>query len=160
LSQYLVVVAAVALLVLIIYRQMSTQLIQPRQLIVPPAILGIFGLYTIQGHPPNSAAAGVALGASVITALAFGVARGLTTRIWSDHGVAMRKGTTATLALWIAAIAVRIAIGLVARHTGVPYNLTVSEIPLFLGFTLAAQNVVIWLRGSTITMSDPRLINN
>jgi hypothetical protein len=159
LNQYLVVAAAGALLIFIIYRQMSTQSIQLRPLIVPPAILGIFGLYTIQRHPPNSAAAGVAFGSSVIAALAFGVARGLTTRIWLEQGIAMRKGTITTLMLWIAAIAVRIAIGLVSRRAGVPYNLTVSEIPLFLGFTLAAQNVVIWLRGSTITAPEPRLAN-
>jgi hypothetical protein len=118
LNQYLVVAIAAALLVLTVYRQMRTQPIQPRPLIVPPAILVVFGFYTIQGHPPNSAAAGVALGSSAITALAFGVARGVTTTIWLDHGGAMRKGTTTTLMLWIAAIAVRIAIGLVARHAG------------------------------------------
>ena len=153
------VAIAAALLVLTVYRQMRTQPIQPRPLIVPPAILVVFGFYTIQGHPPNSAAAGVALGSSAITALAFGVARGVTTTIWLDHGGAMRKGTTTTLMLWIAAIAVRIAIGFVARHSGVPYNLTFSEIPLFLGLTLAAQNVVIWLRGTTITAPETRLTN-
>ena len=116
-NQYLVIAAAAAaLLVFVIYRQMSTQLIQPRQLIVPPAILGILGFYTIHGHPPNSAAAGVAFALSVIAALAFGVARVMTTKIWLELRAAMRTGTTTTLMLWIAAIAVRIAIGLVARR--------------------------------------------
>ncbi len=33
-----------------------------------------------------------------------------------------------------------------------PTSVTTGELPLFLGLTLAAQNVLIWLRGQETTM--------
>ncbi|PZR98481.1 MAG: hypothetical protein DLM70_17205 [Chloroflexi bacterium] len=45
-----------------------------------------------------------------------------------------------------------IAIGIVAGRSKVPTSVTTGELPLFLGLTLAAQNVLIWLRGQETTM--------
>ena len=147
-SQYVVTIAiAVVVLVFIVYRQMRTAPIEPRQLVILPVFLCLVGISNLQRHPPDSVAIGVALGISVLTALIFGVARGLTTQIWRSGSVAMRKGTATTLILWVVAILVRIVIGLVARRAGVPVSVTTGEIPVFLGITLAAQNVVIWIRG-------------
>jgi hypothetical protein len=93
----------------------------------------------LQWHPPDSTAAAVTLTISVLVALAFGVARGLTTRVWDAGAIPMRQGTRATLVLWIGAIAVRLAIGIIARRAGVAVNVTTREIPIFLAITLAVQ---------------------
>ena len=81
-SQYVVTIAiAVVVLVFIVYRQMRTAPIEPRQLVILPVFLCLVGISNLQRHPPDSVAIGVALGISVLTALIFGVARGLTTQI-------------------------------------------------------------------------------
>jgi hypothetical protein len=147
-SQYVVtIVIAAVVLVFIVYQQMRSRPIQSRQLIVIPVILALLGIANLQKHPPDSTAAAVALAASVITAITFGVGRGMTLQIWRAKAVSMRKGTGATLALWVTGLALRIVIGIVADRSGVPTSVTTGELPLFLGITLAAQNVVIWLRG-------------
>jgi hypothetical protein len=145
-NPYLVIVLVIALLAFVIYRQMRTAAIEPRQLVIFPLILAVFGFINLQKQPPDSVAGAVALAASVLTALLFGIARGQTTQIWRAGNVVMRKGTTVTLLLWIVAIVVRIVIGGAARRAGVALSVTAGEIPLFLGITLAAQNAVIWQR--------------
>jgi hypothetical protein len=147
-GQYAVTIVLAALLVVfIIYQQLRTRQITSRNLVAPPLILAFLGIVNLNQHPLASGAAGTALGASVLTALVFGVARGITTQIWWSEGVLLRKGTTVTLLLWVVGIGLRIVIAVVARRGGVATSVTTGEIPLFLGVTLAAQNLVIWLRG-------------
>jgi hypothetical protein len=63
-------------------------------------------------------------------------------------GVALRKGTTLTLLLWIADIGLRVGM----PRGGVALSVTTGGLPLFLGVTLAARNVVIWLRGREVPL--------
>jgi FtsH-binding integral membrane protein len=147
------IVIAALLLVFIIYQQVRTRSINPRQLVVLPVFLAILGIVNLDKHPPASASAGTLLAASVITALVFGAARGITTEVWwSPDREQLRKGTTVTLLLWIAAIALRIVIAIIGHREGVPTNVSTGEIPLFLGITLAAQNLVIWQRAQATSM--------
>ena len=109
-SQYAVtIVLAILLLGFVVYQQMRTRPIRPRQLVIFPVILAFLGLSNLSKHSPASTAADVALGASVLTAILFGVGRGLTTRIWREGGVLVRKGTIATLLLWVVGLALRLA---------------------------------------------------
>lgn len=152
-SQYAVtILIAALLLVFIIYQQLRTRPINPRQLVVLPAFLAFLGIVNLNQHPPSSAAAATVLGVSVVTALVFGVARGITTQIWWSEGQLLRKGSTVTLLLWIVGIGLRLVVAVVARREGVANNVTTGEIPFFLGVTLAAQNLVIWYRGQETPM--------
>jgi hypothetical protein len=54
------------------------------------------------------------------------------------------------VALWIISIAARLGIGAVAQRHGVAQSVTVGELPLFLGVTLLAQNLVIWRRAQAL----------
>lgn len=147
-SQYAITIVVAALIVVfIVYQQMRTRPMQPMQLVAVPAFLALLGVLNLEKHPPDSAAAAVALGASVVTAIVFGFGRGVTIQVWHASAALMRKGTTATLVLWVVGIALRIAIGIVAGRAGVPTSVSTGELPLFLGITLAAQNVLIWVRG-------------
>src|SRR5579859_7528212 len=150
-SQYAVtILIAALLLVFIIYQQLRTRSINPRQLVVLPAFLAFMGIVNLNQHPPASAAAVTALGVSVVTALVFGVARGITTQVWWSDGRRLRKGGTVTLILWIVGIGLRILIAVISRREGVATNVATGEIPFFLGVTLAAQNLVIWYRGQEL----------
>jgi len=157
-GQYAVTILIAAVLVIfIIYQQLRTRPITSRQLVVLPLILAGLGIVNISHQPPASAAADTALAASVITGVLFGVARGITTKIWWSEGVMMRKGTGITLALWIVGIGLRLVIGLIARRNGVAVSVTTGEIPLFLGITLAAQNLLIWLHAQDLPVSSGEL---
>lgn len=154
-SQYAgTIVVAALLLVFVVYQQMRTRDIQPRQLILIPAFLALLGFANVQKRPPDSTAADLALAVSVLIALVFGVGRGVTVQVWRANGVPMRKGTALTLVLWVVGLALRIVVGLVAGHSGVPSSVTEGELPLFLGITLAAQNVLIWQRGQDATLES------
>ena len=48
---------------------------------------------------------------------------------------------------------VRLGIGALAQRSGVAQSVTVGELPLFLGVTLAAQNGVIWQRAQALGVS-------
>jgi membrane protein CcdC involved in cytochrome C biogenesis len=140
------ILIAAAVVVFIIYQQLRTRPVTARQLILPPAFLAFLGITNLSHHAPASSAGDIALGLSVLVALLFGFARGIATRVWWVEGIAVRKGSTITVLLWIVGIALRLAIAVVARREGVPTSVSTGEIPLFLGITLAAQNAVIWMR--------------
>lgn len=131
-----------------IYRQMRSARIQPRQLVIFPVILAFVGLSNLERHAPESAAAYAAFGVSVVAALVFGLARGWSMRVWQVQGIPWRKGTMVTAALWGISLLARIAIGVGAQRAGVAASVTTGEFPVFLAVTLAAQNAVIWLRGT------------
>jgi hypothetical protein len=155
--QYLpTVVVGAALVLFIIYRQLIRRPIEARQLVVLPVVLAALGLINLNHEPPTASAAVVALVASLVSAVVFGLARGFSTRVWQDAGGVLRQGTPVTLALWIVGIALRIGIGALAHRAGVAQSVTVGELPLFLGVTLAAQNLVIWMRAQALGMS-PRI---
>jgi hypothetical protein len=153
-AQYLPTIAlGIALVVFIIYRQLARRPVEIRPMVVLPLILAVLGLYNLNKEPLTSGAGVGALVASLATAVVFGLARGYTTRVWLDSGTVTRQGTAITLALWIIAILLRIGIGAIARHAGVPQSVTFGELPLFLGVTLAAQNLVIWMRAQALGMT-------
>jgi len=143
------IVIAALILGFIIYRQMRTAPVRPRQLVVFPVVLALLGLSNVNEHPPASEAAIIALVASGVTAIVFGVGRGYTVRIWRANGKLLRKGVAATIVLWIVAIVLRILIGIQAQRAGVAASVSTGEAPLFVAFTLAAQNVVLWLRAQS-----------
>jgi hypothetical protein len=96
-NQALIGVVAIALVVLIIYRQMRAMPVQPRQLVLFPVFLAILGIINMLKAPPGSSGVAAAFVASVLAAIIFGVARGLTTYVWRAGGVVMRKGSVVTL---------------------------------------------------------------
>ena len=152
--QYLpTVVIGAALVLFIIYRQLMTRPVEARQLVVLPLFLAVLGLINLNKEPLATSAAVTALVASLASAVAFGLARGVSMRVWQDAGSVLRQGAPLTLALWIIAIALRIGIGALAHRAGVAQSVTFGELPLFLGVTLAAQNLVIWMRAQAIGVS-------
>ena len=80
--------------------------------------------------------------ANMVVALGLGAVRGFSFRIWRRGARdAMMQGTPLTLALWVASIAARVAIGAAMRS---PIQL--DELPVFLAVTFAPQNLVVWAR--------------
>jgi len=152
-QQYLLtLVLGIALVLFIIYRQLVKRPVESRQLVVLPLVLAALGLTNLNHEPPATSAAVSTLVASLASAVVFGLARGVSVRVWQEAGTVLRQGTAITLALWVIAIALRIGIGAIAHRDGVAQSVTFGELPLFLGVTLAAQNVVIWMRAQAILL--------
>lgn len=150
-QQYLLfAVLGVALVLFIIYRQLVRQPLEGRRLVVLPLVLALLGLYSLSHKPPTTGAAVTALLVSLASAVVLGLARGASMRVWVEAGRVLRQGTLLTLALWIISLVVRFGIGALAQRSGVAQSVTVGELPLFLGVTLAAQNGVIWQRAQAL----------
>lgn len=146
----LVLIAAYVLI-----RQFVARTVDPRRLLLMPAVLLFLGLS--RWSPPNAATAGglAALGLlafNVAVAVALGLARGLSMRTWRDAaGAYWVKGTLLTAGLWVATILVRLATMGLSVAAGFSMGDLRSELPLLLGITIGAQNLVVWLRTSART---------
>jgi hypothetical protein len=150
-AQYLpTVIIGVALVLFIIYRQLQRRPVEGRQLVVVPLVLAVLGLYNLNRQAPATSAGVTALVASLASAVAFGLARGGSTRVWQEAGTVLRQGAPLTLVLWIISIALRAGIGALAHRAGVAQSVTLGELPLFFGVTLGAQNLVIWMRAQAL----------
>jgi hypothetical protein len=140
-----VLLVAVVLLPLAIWRQMHTRAVTPRALILPPlvfAVLGAAGMAT-RDLPTDGSAVGY-LVASLIVSICFGVARGMAIEVWRDpSGGYMARGTRLMLALWAATIVTKLAMGALASATGLFPSEHTGEVYLFLAVTFAAQAAVV-----------------
>lgn len=131
-----------AIAIYFIYRQFTPQALKGRDLVILPLVLAYFGWRAVSSHPPTSPPVMGVFGLDATAAVAFGVARGVTMSVWQvTDGTWMRKGTAVTLALWIASIAVKVALNLLGANL-VPLD----DITIFLALTFGAQNLVMFLR--------------
>jgi hypothetical protein len=138
-SNYLLV-AAVA--VFFIVRQFTATPIQPRRLVLLPLIGGFVGLQAVAKAPPETSLAITLFVLNLGAAAVLGFLRAATMRMWQrPDGTWMTRGTVLTLALWVAAIAVRVALGFLSMGT-----IPLGELALFLAVTFGAQNLVVWTR--------------
>ena len=147
-AQYLVsILPWIAVAAYVVYQQFSAQPIVERRLLVLPLIMAALGVSALVQQPPATIGAIAVLLVSAAGAVALGLWRGASVRVWTDaSGVAWRKGTALTLALWLASFALRFGISYGGHALGLTGAVNFGELPLFLGITFAAQNAVIWLR--------------
>jgi hypothetical protein len=133
------------LIVFLIIRQFSVRRILNPTTVIAPAILLYLGAQDIGSLDASS---WVLLGISASLAAAFGMARGVTFRVWTNpRGDAMMQGTRATLALWIATIALKAALTFAESKFGfgARYDSTVlSLVPA--AVTIGVQQLVVYLR--------------
>jgi hypothetical protein len=140
------ILGGLAVAVFFIARQFTAQPLNTRRLFLLPAVFAFLALRDLPSALTVSATAAAFLAAELALGAGLGVARGLTTRIWSRGGVVYTQGTVATLGAWIASIALRVAGGAIGHLAGVPFS--TSEIFIFLAVTFGAQCLTIWARTS------------
>jgi hypothetical protein len=110
-----------ALVIFILYRQTIARPLTARGIWVLPAILIIVALAALSNinHGVLSVTSVTWLVIDVVTSLALGALRGCFIRVFERDGVMWRQGNAATITLWLAAIGVRIVIGVLASNAGV-----------------------------------------
>jgi hypothetical protein len=140
--------ALLVLLVLVpwsIARQMRAHPVTPGGLLKLPAIfaaVGVLGFGT--GAIPVDPAAIAYLAVSLALSLGLGLWRGAVIPLWHGaDGTAFVQGDRVTLALWIALIATKVALGAAASITGAFPGEHAGEIFVFIAISFAAQNVVV-----------------
>lgn len=108
------IVLVVALVVYLLVRRMSGQLMEARRMLVVPAIVVVIGLSTLGSAGASGGSAGITpmavgfLAFGVLIGAALGAVRGFTVRLVERDGYAWMKYSALTLALWVAAITVRL----------------------------------------------------
>lgn len=149
------VLIALAVLGLVLYRQLRARPVAERRLYTIPAVLAVIGV--AQGgllddaHPALSVAL---LAGEAAAAVAFGALRAVTVRLWreSDGGL-WRRGTGWTLAAWLVSILSRV--GFIAAGHALGLKLGSNLFLLFLALTLIAQNLLVVWRGRRVTGAAP-----
>lgn len=142
----------VALIAFILFRQMSRVVLNPRRLVVLPALMAVFAIQQLsrQTLTIDVGTAAFLVGGLVISILG-GIWRGATFRVWSESGVVMTKGTAVTLIAWGVLIAIRVPFAAASHAANYAQGVVIGELLLALAVTFAAQNAVIWLRAKHLT---------
>jgi UDP-N-acetylmuramyl pentapeptide phosphotransferase/UDP-N-acetylglucosamine-1-phosphate transferase len=151
------IVIGVAVLALLIYRQLRTRPVNASGLRVVASI-GVIGLVEtcqfLQQHHPGAVTYAALLG-SLALAAGFGILRAATVRIWLTGGQPWSRGSWVTAALWIVALAVHLGYdALVAGHGR--DNVGAATIVLYLAVSLAIQRVIVRLRAQRLAAGQAR----
>jgi hypothetical protein len=147
----LYLVIGVAVLGLLIYRQLRSRPVRGNQRIV--LILVIIGVietvqYLQKLHAGSAAV--VALVGSLILAAVFGAARAATVKIWMQDGQAWAKGNLLTAALWVVALAAHLGYDyLIGQHKDIG-DLGDATVLLYLAVSLAVQRVIVTARAQRL----------
>jgi hypothetical protein len=115
-----------------------------------PVVLGLLGLldvfsYTRDHHHVTGADYLWVLGTLLVGAVLLGAVSGLTVRLWTSNGWVVRQGTTATMVLWMASLALHFFVDGGGGHAGAS-GLEEASLLLYLGLTIGAQSYVIHRR--------------
>ena len=145
-----------ALIVFFIVRQFSTRRVLSLANLLAPAALLYFGL---QGLGDLDSTGWMLLGVGMSLGIAFGVARGMTFRVWTDaSGQAVMRGGGLTVVLWVATIAAKALLTFIEIKLGLAAGATSSAASLLPGAaTIAAQVLVVYLRAQDERLASYRV---
>lgn len=143
-ANLLLIAAAV---VWILAKQVRTERVKPRLLVLAPLLLAYFGVRGIAPTLWHDTADSGLLALSAAVSAALGVWRGRTIAVWQDaDGVWWRRGSRLTVALWGALFAVRSALYVLDLAVGHPEASGLGALLCTLAVGFAAQNAVIGAR--------------
>ena len=140
----LTVLVAVALIALILSRQLAGEAVRGRRLIVLPVVLSVIGIVQLSGqrsHPQASDILLIAISAAV--AVAIGLGLGALTRLQAHDGHLWAQLPRRGLWLWGGLFASRLLITLIAQGAGAHLAAGSSAILLVLGLNRLAQALVV-----------------
>jgi hypothetical protein len=128
-----------------IWRQMHAHEITGSGLIKLPVIFAAVGVLGFGTDPvPTDGAAVAYIAFSLALSVAFGIWRGARIDVWRDAaGRWLSQGNRTTIALWVALIGTKVALGTIASITGWFPAEHAGDVFLFLAFSFVAQNVVV-----------------
>jgi hypothetical protein len=153
----LYLVIGVAVLGLLIYRQLRARPVRGSQrLVLILVIVGLIEAVQYMQKLHAGSAAVVALVGSLVLAALFGAARAATMKIWMQDGQAWVQGNLLTAALWVVALAAHLGYDyLIGQHKDIG-NLGDATVLLYLAISLAVQRVIVTARAQRL---DPMSVS-
>jgi hypothetical protein len=151
----LVVVIVAVVLPTVIARQVRERELTGRRVVILPAIflVAAFAADPALGHRLASVPALAMLAVGLVLAVLTGAARAATMRVRRVGGAVLTRGNGRTVTLWLATIALRVAMVAVSYAFGVPEG--TGEALLFGAATFAAQGAVLAWRGGLFSAGGP-----
>jgi hypothetical protein len=128
-----------------IWRQMHARPVTVNGLVRLPLLFAVAAaVFGLSGHVRTITSTEIIYNAAcAVLAIAFGVWRGAHVSIWHEDDTAMQRGNRTTLTLWIAMIALKIALGTAAAVTGWIPAEGASAVLGFFALTMAIQNLAV-----------------
>lgn len=153
------IVIGVAVLALVIYRQLRTTAVTPRRTYVIPLIFAVYGIGLVVGQdhgrfldPAHTSLSAVLLAGELAAAVLLGVLRAVTVTVWRDpDGTTWRRGNGWTVAAWIVSVLVRVGFAAGGGYLGV--HSSTGMIMVFVAVTLLAQNLFVEWRGRNLPIT-------
>jgi hypothetical protein len=139
---WLEILAVIGIIGFVIYQQFAGQLLQGKRVILLPAVVTVIGLADLRGHhlgPADIAWLTAGAAGSLLIGLAFGVIMRLEPR----GGVLWGKMPLRGLWLWVALVAWRALIMVLAAHTGAHVAASTTPLLFTLGLNRLGQAAVI-----------------
>ncbi len=156
------ILLAVLALVWILSRQLRARRVReqrPYSLVVLLAAVGLYQIAELAGQTPVSRAAYAALAAGLGTGALFGWLRGRHVHLWRADGVLTSQGDGLTVVLWVAGLAVHVALDgsgvLLSGHQGGVTSLGAPGILLYLAVSLGAQRLTALSRAAQLDGAAP-----
>jgi NAD/NADP transhydrogenase beta subunit len=153
------VAVGVAVVALLVARQMRARPVREGSAARISAVLGIIGLVELsdasKGHSLGTAPV-VWIVVSLLVGGGLGAARAFSTKVWRlPDGSAMSQGTVVTAVLWVVSLAAHLAMEVGIDHSTKIVGLGASSLLLYLAVTLGVQREVLRRRAG-LTATGPR----
>ncbi|MBO0868380.1 MAG: DUF1453 family protein [Micromonosporaceae bacterium] len=140
------ILLTLAILVWVVSRRLTGQPVTAGRLLVLPAIVVVLGASQLLGsvHGHLTVLDVGLLAGEVVLGAAFGLARGATIQLYPRDGHLWYRYRPLTIVLWVASIAARVGIVVLAHQLGA--GLASSTTFLLLGLSLLGEAAVVGLR--------------
>ncbi|HEY1641177.1 MAG TPA: hypothetical protein VGG35_10855 [Streptosporangiaceae bacterium] len=151
-QQLLDLVIGVAVLALLIFRQLRTRPVSGSGMRVA-LILGVVGLFETVGFAQKHQAGTAmiaALAGSLVLAVLFGALRARTVHVWLKDGTAWMKGNAITAGLWVVALGAHLGYDALLDTHKSTSGLGSATIVLYLAVTLAVQRYLVAQRAARL----------
>jgi hypothetical protein len=151
------VVLGLAVLALLIYRQLRTRPVNASGLRVL-AVLAVVGVVETSEFLQQNHAGAItyaAIGGSLVLAAIFGTLRAATVRIWLQNGQPWSRGSWLTASLWIVALAAHLGYDALVAHGHAERGLGAATVVLYLAVSLGIQRVIVQSRAHRLQAGRP-----
>ncbi|MCX5063221.1 hypothetical protein OG895_38690 [Streptomyces sp. NBC_00201] len=152
------VVVLLAVVGLVIRRQLRTRPVRRIGSLIAPGGLGVLGVagialgvWSVVRDQSLTALPVILLVVSLAVAACLGAVRARTVRVWRDpEGRVLRKGTAATTGLWLASVGVHLGLGLWIDHAAGAGVLGTVSLYAYLAIGLGTQNLLVRSRAAAL----------
>ena len=123
--------------------------IESRRLLLLPAVLSAYGLLQFTGASSRGLRAVdvTLIAAGLVVSAAMGVVRGMSVSVFVRDGRPWMRYRFTTLMLWVATVAVRLAVAVVSNAIGASGATRGPAILLSVGVTLLAEGAIVARKG-------------